>query len=151
MLGLRYVRPSALMSFLLCECAIALAALLALADLVSWWAVAVLPLSIAAMVKLNDLVTGAMRRSTRSNATTRTATVRAPRRAAQPVPEPAAPFADLDARVEIGARQLAHVVQRETTTTQHGHRFRDPGTRRYHQTGSRHAASTNERRFGRSA
>src|SRR5947208_281674 len=63
MLGLRYVRPSALMSFLLCECAIALAALLALAELVSWWAVAVLPLSIAAMVKLNDLVTGAIRRS----------------------------------------------------------------------------------------
>jgi hypothetical protein len=58
-LRLRHVRPGGLMSFLLFECVIALAVLLALAELVSWWAVAVLPAAVAAMVKINDLVAGA--------------------------------------------------------------------------------------------
>jgi len=42
-LRLRHVRPGGLMSFLLFECVIAVAVLLALAELVSWWAVALLP------------------------------------------------------------------------------------------------------------
>lgn len=63
MLRLRYVQPGGLLSFLLFECVIAGAALLALAELVSWWAVAALPLAVAAMVKLNDLVSGAMSRN----------------------------------------------------------------------------------------
>ncbi len=58
-LRLRHVRPGGLMSFLLFECVIALAVLLALAELVSWWAVAVLPAAVAAMVKINDMVSGA--------------------------------------------------------------------------------------------
>jgi hypothetical protein len=58
-LRLRHVRPGGLMSFLLFECVIALAVLLALAELVSWWAVALLPAAVAAMVKINDLVSGA--------------------------------------------------------------------------------------------
>jgi predicted secreted protein len=44
--------------FLFFEGAICLAAVLALAGFVTWWAVVVLPLSVAAMVKLNDVVAG---------------------------------------------------------------------------------------------
>jgi hypothetical protein len=51
------------MSFLLFEGVIAAAVLLALAELVSWWAVGALPVAVAAMVKLNDLVTGALTRA----------------------------------------------------------------------------------------
>jgi hypothetical protein len=51
------------MSFVLFECMIAVAVLLALGELVSWWAVPALPLAVAAMVKLNDLVSGAMSRN----------------------------------------------------------------------------------------
>jgi hypothetical protein len=46
------------MSFVLFECVIAVAVLLALAELASWWVVAALPAAVAVMVKLNDLVTG---------------------------------------------------------------------------------------------
>ncbi|WP_117215915.1 hypothetical protein, partial [Allorhizocola rhizosphaerae] len=58
-LGLQYLRPSSLVSFVFFEGSIALAVLLALAELAQWWIVAVLPLSIAAMVKLNDIIAGA--------------------------------------------------------------------------------------------
>jgi hypothetical protein len=61
-LRLRYVRPGGLMSFVLFEGVIGTATLLALAELVTWWAVAALPAAVAAMVKLNDLVSGAMSR-----------------------------------------------------------------------------------------
>jgi hypothetical protein len=57
-LRLERVRPGAFVSFLLFECAITVAVLLALAELVSWWAVVLLPLTIAAAVKINDLVAG---------------------------------------------------------------------------------------------
>jgi hypothetical protein len=62
-LRLRHVQPGGLVSFLLFECVIAVSVLLALAELASWWAVAALPVAVAAMVKLNDLVSGAMSRS----------------------------------------------------------------------------------------
>ncbi|SCE85743.1 hypothetical protein GA0074695_1647 [Micromonospora viridifaciens] len=55
-LGLRFVNPGGVLCFLFFEGAVALAVLLALAELVSWWAVLVLPAVVAAMVKLNDLV-----------------------------------------------------------------------------------------------
>lgn len=61
-LRLRHVCPGGLVSFLLFECVVALAVLLALAELVSWWAVPVLPLAVAVMVKVNDVVAGAMGR-----------------------------------------------------------------------------------------
>ncbi len=59
-LGLQYLRPSGLLCFLFFEGAIALAVLLALAELVSWWVVAALPAAVAAMVKLNDAIAGAI-------------------------------------------------------------------------------------------
>ncbi len=55
-LGLRFVNPGGVLCFLFFEGAVALAVLLALAELVRWWAVLVLPAVVAAMVKLNDLV-----------------------------------------------------------------------------------------------
>ena len=56
LLGLRFVNPGGVLCFLFFEGAIALAVLLALAELVTWWAVLVLPVVVAAMVKLNDMV-----------------------------------------------------------------------------------------------
>lgn len=44
------------------EGSIALAVLMALTELVSWWVVLVLPLAVAVMVKLNDVVAGALNR-----------------------------------------------------------------------------------------
>lgn len=59
-LRLRHVYPSGLMCFLFFEGMIALGVLLALAELVTWWAVPVLPVAVAGMVKVNDLVAGAL-------------------------------------------------------------------------------------------
>ncbi|MEU5941509.1 hypothetical protein ABZ807_20515 [Micromonospora sp. NPDC047548] len=55
-LGLRVVDPGGVLCFLFFEGVVALAVLLALAELVSWWAVVVLPAAVALMVKLNDMV-----------------------------------------------------------------------------------------------
>ncbi|RAO42775.1 hypothetical protein GAR06_04944 [Micromonospora saelicesensis] len=63
LLGLRFVNPGGVLCFLFFEGAIALAVLLALAELVSWWAVLVLPVVVAAMVKLNDMVAAIVVRS----------------------------------------------------------------------------------------
>lgn len=62
MLRLRHVSPSGFLCFVYLEGAAALGILLALAELVSWWGVLVLPLTVAAMVKLNDVVAGALSR-----------------------------------------------------------------------------------------
>ena len=56
LLGLRFVNPGGVLCFLFFEGSVALAVLLALAELVTWWAVLVLPVAVAAMVKLNDMV-----------------------------------------------------------------------------------------------
>ncbi|GIJ75296.1 hypothetical protein [Virgisporangium ochraceum] len=58
LLRLRRIKITGLMSFLLLECTIAVAILLALAELVSWWAVPLLPILVAVMVKVNDMVGG---------------------------------------------------------------------------------------------
>ncbi|BCY06216.1 hypothetical protein L3i22_013040 [Actinoplanes sp. L3-i22] len=58
MLGLRHLSPGGLLCFVFLEGALALGALLALAELVSWWGVLVLPAAVAVMVKFNDLVAG---------------------------------------------------------------------------------------------
>ena len=56
LLRLRRLKVTGLMSFLLLECTVAVAILLALAELVSWWAVPLLPILVAVMVKVNDMV-----------------------------------------------------------------------------------------------
>ncbi|QSB16090.1 hypothetical protein JQS43_07235 [Natronosporangium hydrolyticum] len=58
LLRLRHMRISGLASIALFEGVIAAAVLLALAEVTSWWAVPVLPLVVAAMVKLNDVLSG---------------------------------------------------------------------------------------------
>ncbi|WFE52289.1 hypothetical protein [Micromonospora sp. WMMD1155] len=62
-LGLRFVNPGGVLCFLFFEGTIALAALLSLAELVTWWSVLVLPVVVAAMVKLNDVVAAIVVRS----------------------------------------------------------------------------------------
>ncbi|RRS00074.1 hypothetical protein EIW28_05575 [Glycomyces terrestris] len=61
-LGIKHLYLSNVMCVLLFEGAVALAVLMALTELVSWWVVVVLPLAVAVMVKLNDLVAGALNR-----------------------------------------------------------------------------------------
>ncbi|GAA3450470.1 hypothetical protein [Dactylosporangium matsuzakiense] len=62
-LRLRHLHVGGFVSFLLFECMIAVGVLLALAELVSWWAVPVLPTVVAIMVKVNDMVIGGSRRA----------------------------------------------------------------------------------------
>ncbi|MFC7278939.1 hypothetical protein ACFQS1_33665 [Paractinoplanes rhizophilus] len=60
MLRLRHVAPSGFLCFVFLEGSVALGALLALAELVSWLGVLVLPFLVALMVKLNDVIAGAL-------------------------------------------------------------------------------------------
>src|SRR3954451_23323008 len=62
MLGLQYLAPGGFLCFVFLEGAVALGILLALAELVSWWGVLVLPVTVAVMVKLNDVVAGMLAR-----------------------------------------------------------------------------------------
>jgi hypothetical protein len=61
-LRLRQLRVGGLASVLLFECMIAVGVLLALAELVSWWAVLILPVVVAIMVKVNDIAASAAAR-----------------------------------------------------------------------------------------
>ncbi len=61
-LRLRQLHVGGLASFLLFECMIAVGVLLALAELVSWWAVLILPAAVAIMVKVNDVAASAAAR-----------------------------------------------------------------------------------------
>lgn len=58
-LRLRHIHPSGALCFLFFEGALAVAAVLALTELVSWWTLVILPAAVAVMVKLNDLIAGA--------------------------------------------------------------------------------------------
>jgi hypothetical protein len=58
-LRLQHLNPSSTLCFVFLEGATALAIILALAELIPLWGTALLPLCIAAMVKINDLVAGA--------------------------------------------------------------------------------------------
>src|SRR3712207_9498211 len=62
LLGLQYVAPGGFLCFVFLEGSVALGVLLALAELVSWWGVLVLPLTVAGMVKLNDVIAGVLSR-----------------------------------------------------------------------------------------
>ena len=57
-LRLRHIRPGGLLCFAFFEGAVAVGVLLALAELAPWWAALVLPLVVAGMVKMNDVVAG---------------------------------------------------------------------------------------------
>lgn len=74
LLGLRHLAPSSLLCFVFLEGAVVLGILLALAELVSWWGVLVLPFTVALMVKFNDLIAGTL---TQPPVATETTTARA--------------------------------------------------------------------------
>ena len=61
-LFLRNINPGPIMCFLFFEGSFALGAAFALAGLVHWWALLVLPATVAVMVKLNDVVAGSPER-----------------------------------------------------------------------------------------
>ncbi|WP_407952155.1 hypothetical protein [Plantactinospora sonchi] len=63
LLRLRHVDPGGVLCFVYFEGMVSLGLLLALAELVSWWGVFLLPVSVAAMVKANDLVAAAVART----------------------------------------------------------------------------------------
>jgi hypothetical protein len=75
-LRLRYLNPSGLWCFVFFEGMIALGVLLALTELVSWWAVLVLPAMVAVMVKVNDVMAGAWSGAGRRTAPPRVPTAR---------------------------------------------------------------------------
>ncbi|GAB3221446.1 hypothetical protein GCM10027447_06980 [Glycomyces halotolerans] len=62
-LGLRHLYPSNAWCVVFFEGSIALGVLMALTELVSWWIVPILPVAVAVMVKLNDVIAGAVDRS----------------------------------------------------------------------------------------
>ncbi len=66
LLRLRHIHPGAVLCFLYFEGAILLAVLLALAELVQWTAIPVLPVIVAGIVKINDLATGGSSKPRRS-------------------------------------------------------------------------------------
>ena len=61
-LRLKHTHPGGILCFLLLEGSFAIAALMALAELVNWWGVILLPLTVAVFVKINDLVAGVFSR-----------------------------------------------------------------------------------------
>ena len=63
LLRLRNIHPGGLLCFLFFEGALGLAVLLSLAELVTPWTVIILPVMVALMVKVNDVVAGVHARS----------------------------------------------------------------------------------------
>lgn len=61
LLRLRYVRPNGWLRALFIEGSVALAVVLVLAGAVSVWTIIALPVLIAVLVKLNDMIAGALR------------------------------------------------------------------------------------------
>ena len=58
MLRLRHYRPGPLMTGLLFEGSIVVPVVLSLAEILEWWSVLVVPVTVAALVKFNDVVVG---------------------------------------------------------------------------------------------
>jgi hypothetical protein len=62
-LRLRHFEPSGMVCFILLEGSVATALILALAELVSWWGLIVLPVAVALLVKVNDVIAGIVARN----------------------------------------------------------------------------------------
>jgi hypothetical protein len=60
LLRLRHLKPHPVVTFLLFEGSIGLSVLLALAEIVNWWGLVAIPVAVAVMVKLNDVVAGSL-------------------------------------------------------------------------------------------
>lgn len=122
-LRLRHVHPSSLLCFLFFEGMIALGVLLALAELVTWWAVPVLPVAVAGMVKVNDLLAGALAAPSRAGRPGEPA-IEGASAGADPAPEPADP-PKLTRQV---SRDLSDTLDPADSPRQ---RFRQSARRRY--------------------
>jgi hypothetical protein len=79
-LRLRHLHPSGALCFVFLEGAMALGVLLALAELITMWGVLILPACVAAMVKINDMIAGAVVRSAERAPALRPDRVRRPSR-----------------------------------------------------------------------
>jgi hypothetical protein len=84
LLRLRSYRPGALMTAILFEGSIAVSAVLALAEILDWWAVLAIPITVAAMVKFNDVVAGLAHRPASRDVARRPPHRRLPRDVAGP-------------------------------------------------------------------
>ncbi len=69
LLRLRHIHPNAWQRAVLGEGVLILAALLVLADLATAWALLILPLAVAVVVKAHDLLAGVLERPLRSGGT----------------------------------------------------------------------------------
>jgi hypothetical protein len=58
LLRLHHIRPRGSVTFAFFEGSIGVAALLTLADIINWWGLLAIPVTVAVMVKLNDIVAG---------------------------------------------------------------------------------------------
>lgn len=110
LLRLRHLAPSGFLCFVYFEGAVALGILLALAELVSWWGVLVLPAVVALMVKLNDAIAGMLVPAAPSGtpASARAAVVRPAGRSGHP--------ADVRAAVPPGGAARPVRLAEEATT-----------------------------------
>jgi hypothetical protein len=136
LLRLRYLKPSASLCFVFLEGATALGILLALAELVSWWGVVVLPGCVAAMVKINDLVAGAVVRSTQRTTTRPPRLRQAPRPVVGRAAVPGGPAADQPGRVYRSRTDSSGTAASSTTSSgdladMPTQRARQAATRRY--------------------
>jgi hypothetical protein len=62
LLRLRHLRLTQLTTFVLFEGSVLIALVFALAEIVSWWGVLAIPVAVAVMVKVNDIVAGVLHR-----------------------------------------------------------------------------------------
>jgi hypothetical protein len=113
LLRVRHLTMRPWLAFLLFEGSIVLATLLALAEIVSWWGVVVIPVAVAAMVKINDVITGAMLEPVADQQLRVPGMVPARARGSSPVLGPSrmtAPIGEDDAIADPAARPEPDVV-----------------------------------------
>jgi predicted secreted protein len=111
-LGLRHLHPGGMLCFAYLEGTVALSLLLALAELVSWWVVLILPVSVALMVKVNDLVAGAVARSA----------ARTPERERERLRREVSAFMPVVGRATV----VAHVQEERATVVAYGQEETEP-------------------------
>ena len=114
LLRVRHLKGHALTTFLLFEGSIALGALLALAEITNWWGVVAVPAAVAAMVKLHDVVAGALVRPLALAQLRAPGVLRSRVVGRSPVPRPSRPTAELaddDAVADPAGRPESNVAR----------------------------------------
>lgn len=135
-LRLRHLNPGGILCFALLEGTVTLGALLALAELVPWWGVLALPGSVAVMVKINDMIAGAVGRSTPAGHGPTSRSQAGPAgwvAADRPVPgQPGAPYPPPgDESTTLGLTHSLNALQVGETADSPLQRARQSATRRY--------------------